>query len=259
MDQLRKPLFLIALVALAIAFCVEIGSNFFRPPRVSREELQRSILSEQRPDEPAPDVDQLLAARQENPPRPGLAIPYMAMLDGLLLFTVALIGASLIIPERVQGRVQGLLTLILTIIIVLMGIVLILAAIALLLLMVGLFLSPPFGTIAYLAIWGFFDRGGASTALGLVFVLKLVFAVCLVLAQQRFLQNKGLVLLVLTSLLGSVIVSFLHGFGPRVITSITDVIAAIVVAVLAVIWAIVFFIGSLVSVVKSIRLAKPAT
>ena len=36
-------------------------------------------------------------------------------------------------------------------------------------------------------------------ALSLLMTLKLVFAVCLVLAHQRFLQNKGLVLIIITS------------------------------------------------------------
>src|SRR5690242_15563378 len=99
---LRTPLFLIALAALGIAFLVEIGSSFFPPPKVTRAELARSIAAERRPDDPAPDVDALLAARERNPPRPGLAIPYLAMLDGLLLFTVLLMGVSLVLPERIH-------------------------------------------------------------------------------------------------------------------------------------------------------------
>ena len=65
--------------------------------------------------------------------------------------------------------------------------------------MVSLLLAPPFGPIAYLALWGGFDTDGATVALGLTMLLKLAFAACLVLAHQRFLQNKGLVVLVLLS------------------------------------------------------------
>ena len=259
MGELRKVFFILALVAMGIAFCVEVGSSFFRPPAASPAQLRASIASELQPGDPQPDMGALVASQADNPPTPGLAIPYLALLDGLLFFTVALIGASLLIPERVQGRVQGVLTLIVMILIILGGLALIFAAVALLLLMVGLFLSPPFGTIAYLVVWGFFNRGGASATLGIIFFFKLAFAVCLVLAHQRFLQNKGLVLLVLTSLLGSVVVSFLHGFVPGVLVSITDAVAAIIVAILAIIWAIIFLVGSLVSILKAIRIAKPVS
>jgi len=119
-------------------------------------------------------------------------------------------------------------------------------------LMIGLFLSVPFGTLAYLAIWGFFNTGAAKAALGLLMALKLGFGACLVLAHQRFLQNKGLVLIVFTSLLANLIVSFLHAVVPSVLVSITDGIAGIVVLILAVIWAIFLLIGSVISVIKAI-------
>lgn len=253
---LRTPIFLIALAALGIAFLVEIGSNFFPPPKVTRAELARSIAAERRPDDPEPDVDALLAARERNPPRPGMAIPYMAMLDGLLLFTVLLMGVSLVLPERIHGRVQGLATLILTLLVLLAAILLIIAAFTLLLVMFGLFVAVPFGTIAYLAIWGSFDRGGAAATLSIILLLKLVFAMCLLLAQPRFLQNKGLVLLTLTALLGNVVIGFLHGIVPGVMVSITDALAAVIVGVLAALWALFLLVGSVPAVIKAIRLEK---
>ena len=56
-------------------------------------------------------------------------------------------------------------------------------------LLISLLLAVPFGTIVYLAIYGFFNRGGASATLSLLMLLKIVFAVCLVVAEQRFLQK----------------------------------------------------------------------
>jgi hypothetical protein len=145
-------------------------------------------------------------------------------------------------------------TLIVSIVVILLAIVLIIIALLLLILMLALLFSAPFGTIVYFAVYGFFDRGGAATTLGFLMLLKLAFAVCLVIAHQRFLQNRGLVLIVLTSLVAGIIVSFLHGFVPRPLVSITDAIAAIIVGIIAVIWAIVLLIGSLVSIFKSARL-----
>ena len=86
--------------------------------------------------------------------------------------------------------------------------------------------------------------------------LKLGFVICLVLAQQRFIQNRGLVLLIITSFLASIITSFLQGLVPFFLVSITDGIAAIVVVVLALIWAVVFLIGSLISIIKALRVDR---
>jgi hypothetical protein len=89
--------------------------------------------------------------------------------------------------------------------------------------------------------------------LSLVMFLKVAFCVLLVLAQPRFLQNKGLVALVLTSLVATLVVSFLHGVVPGLLVSITDTVAAIVLAVLAIVWGIVLLIGSIPSVLKAIK------
>jgi hypothetical protein len=139
-----------------------------------------------------------------------------------------------------------------SLLVLLTAIGLIFAAIALLFLMIGMLLAPIFGTIAYFILFGPFDRAGASATLSLTMLLKIGFAICLVLAQQRFLQNTGLVLLIATSLLASVIVSFLQGLVPGFLVSITDDIAAIVVAILAVIWAIIFLIGAIPAIIKAI-------
>jgi hypothetical protein len=232
LEGLRRPLFVVAVVLIVLVVLGELGSTSFLG--VSPQPI----------------------ARYRDLPTPGMGIPYLALLDGLVLFTIALITLSLVIPARLQGRVQGIVTLIVSLLVLLGSIALIFLALALLILMVSLLLAVPFGTIVYLAVYGDFDVGAARVSLAALMTLKLAFAVCLVLSQQRFLENKGLVLIILSSLLANVIVSFLHGFVPRILVSITDDVAAIVVAILAAIWALVFLIGSIPAIVKALRVDR---
>lgn len=259
MERLRKGFFAAALVCIAIAVLVEVGSlgvlrtggNGNLNAVVPADGEVREAFEAFENADPS-DLEQL----QDQDKPPGRAIPTMGLLDGIVLFTAALIGVSLIVRERIQGRVQGVVTLIFSLLTLIGSALAAIAAVAAVMLMVALFLAVPFGTLAYLALYGFFNRGGASAALGLLMMLKIGFAVCLVLAHQRFLQNKGLVLLIITSFLGNVIVSFLHGIVPGFLVSITDGIAAIVVAVLAVIWAVVLLVGSVPSVIKALRVDR---
>ena len=222
--KLRKPFFIAALVLLIIVVLLELGNS--------------GILQVFSSEETAP----------------GLAISYMALLDGILLFTIVLMAMSLLLPDRIHGRIQGIITLIFSFILLLASGFLILIAFAALMLKVGLFVAIPFGTLIYLATYGFFNTGGAATILTLLMTLKIAFIVCILLAHQGFIKSKGLVFLTLTSFLGNVIVGFLHGIFPVILVSITDTIAAIIVAILAVFWAIFLFFGSIGPVIKAIRL-----
>lgn len=267
MDTLRKPFFFVALGLMLLVVLVEVGSvpvlgwvsdNITRarstttavlPDNSNGGNSQVSSTLANLDDDQKEQFDNLASAKP-----PGLGIPYMALLDAVVLFTVGLIGLSLVIPERIQGRGQGCLTFVFGFLLILASIILAFIALALLLLMVSLLLAVPFGTIAYLALFGSFDKGGAAVVLALLMMLKLGFVICLFLAQQKFLQNKGLVLLVLTSLLANIILSFLHGLVPRFLVSITDGIGAILMAILAIIWCLILLIGSLFGIVKAIRL-----
>lgn len=223
LDELRRPFFIIALVLMLCVVLLEVGSPW------------------------------LMSVTNKDFDRPGYGIQYLVFVDAFLLYVSLLIGLALIIPERIQGRVQGCATLIVSFFGCLGIIVAIIFALIFLLLLVTLLLSPIFGTAAYLAIYGDFDRSAANISLSLIMILKIVFVIFLILAHQRFLQNKSLVLLTLTSLLATLIISFLHNFVPGVLVSITDALGAIVVAILAVIWAIVFIIGAIVSIIKAIH------
>lgn len=254
LDQLRLPVFLLSVLSFLLVVLVETGAGLFLP--VSSPDLAQMRASITREGVEPPDDATLrehLRVRQEQPPRPGYALTALVLGDGLLLLTLALMAIALVLPERVHGRVQGAATFILSLAGLIGGVTAIIALIVLLTVMLGLFLAPPFGLIAYLAVWGFFERDAARMTASLLMLLKLAGAICLVLAQQRFLQNKGLVLLVLTSLLSSVIVSWLHGFPPGVLVSIADVVAALIVLVLGSAWAVFFLVSSVVAVVKSLR------
>jgi hypothetical protein len=259
-DALRKPLFLFGAALLALAVLMETGSPLLNrlSQRVGVAAAEVSGLLDsaarlpQLKDVPIDEITSRTRGRAERPP--GRGIPYLALLDGLLLFTVGLIGTSLLVPERVQGRIQGVVTLLVSLSVLGGAVVAISSALAAVILMVTLFLAAPFGTIVYLVAYGHFDRGLASLVSSVVMTLKLGFAGCLAFAHQGFLQMKGLVLIVLTSFIASIVVSFLHGLVPTILVSITDAIAGIVVAVLAALWAIFFLVGSIPSIIKSIKL-----
>lgn len=248
MTSLRTPFLVLAVLCIALAVLVELGSSTLlggdgAGAGVAQEAAGLGV--------------EIVGSTSAIDEPPGRAITYLALVDGVLLYTVLLMAASLVVPERAHARAQGVLTLVASIVLIVVAIVLAIIAFAELLVMVALFPAAPFGTIAYLALWGFFPRGDAAVVLSLLLVLKLAFAVFLVLAQQRFLQQKGLVLLVLTSLVGNLLIGFLHGLVPIIIVSIVDTIAALVIAVIAVVWGIVLLIGAIPSIVASIRLGAP--
>ncbi|MPZ68916.1 MAG: hypothetical protein GEU71_05245 [Actinobacteria bacterium] len=258
MDELRRPFLIAAVVLMGIAVLLEVGAaSILKRSPVEPGDLRRLTFQEaNRSDDDDFDLDDAVDAlpeleemSRENRP-PGRAIPYMALLDVILLYAVGMMALSLVAPERVQGRIQGIVGIIFSILLIIAAIILIIIAFVLLLIMIALLTSPPFGTIAYFAIFAFFNRTGATVVLSLIMLLKIGFVICLVLAAQRFLQNKSIVLLTLTSLIATIVISFLHGFVPLFLVSITDSIAALIVAILAVIWAIVMLIFSIVALVK---------
>jgi hypothetical protein len=226
LDSMRKPFLIVSLIAIFLAVFVELGSMAMLGPHTASATFGVAPT--------------------------GKAIPAMAFLDGLIFYATLIITIALLIPERVQSKVQGIATLVFSLLLALGCIVVVFVDLALLILMVSLLLSIPFGTMVYLAIWESFDTQGAAVALSLLMTLKIVFVVCLVLAHQRFLQNKGLVLIILTSLVSNLIIAFLHGLVPGFLVSITDDLAAIIICVLAIIWAVVYLIGGIVSVIKVI-------
>jgi hypothetical protein len=273
LERLRKPFLIAALILIIIVVSVEMGSTGILTalapaadsgqaavsqalegaqdilPEPIRQQVEDKL--EEAEEEEDDDVDQTLLDLADTE-SPGLAIRYLALVDGIVLFTTILIVVGVLMPESIQGKVQGILTLVVGILLVLAAIGMIFAAIAKLILMVSLLLAVPFGTIAYLAVYASFPRGLAATILGLLLTLKLLFGGGLILAHQRFLQNRGLVLLILSALLANVVVTFLHGFVPGILVSITDAIGAIVVGICGALWAIFLIVGGLIATIKTL-------
>jgi hypothetical protein len=231
LDTFRAPFFFLALIALVLAVAVELGLGAIL------EDAQR------------------IANTSMDAGAPGLGIRYLAILDFLLLFGVSMIALGYLLPRSFVGRVQGIVALVVSFLGCLGTIALAFAALSLLILMVTLLLSAPFGTIAYIAVWGHFPVDDANVVLALIMFLKLAFCVLLLLAQQAFLKRKGLVLLIALSLGATWLVTFLIGFPPSLLSSIADAIAALIIAIIGIIWLIPVIIGSLVAVIRAIRSA----
>ena len=228
LDELRKPFLVAALIIMLVVVVIELSSSL--------------LMDLGTPGAAALNAD-----------TPGYGITYLAFLDGLVFYVTLLLVLAIFIPERITARLQGCATAIVTFLGCLGTIFAIITCLIMLIVMITLLFAPIFGTIAYLAIYGHFDRNGAAITLSFIMALKIGFAICLVLAHQRFLLNKSLVLIVLTSLLANLIVSFLHAFLPRPMVSITDAIAAIIVGILAVIWALILFIFAIPTIIKALR------
>jgi hypothetical protein len=259
MEGLRVPFLVVALVLALFVLCGELGAAWLLTgASASRAQLALAVDEQMRHD-PDLDRDELLAgmlARQRGDKPPGLAIPALAFVDGLLVLTLGLLLLAVVVPERVHGRVQGLVSLVVSFFVLLAALGAALWAFGKLLLMVTLFLSVPFGTLAYIATWGFFDTSGATAVLALAGLFKLVALVCLPLAHQRFLKVKGLLFLMLTSLLLGFVTSFLHALPPGILVSITDAVAALINAIVGLVWALFFVIAGLIAVVKMLRVDR---
>jgi hypothetical protein len=252
MGELRKPFFIVAVALILIAVAVEVGATWFLGGITAKASDLTNILSDPAFADYKSQINPADLQKLNKGTPPGRAIPAMAVLDGLVLFTVLLMGAPMFIPERIFARMQGVATLVVSLMALTGSIAGIFLTFSLVILMVALFLAFPFGTIVYLIIYGFFDRIGANVTLSLLMVLKLAFAACLILAHQRFIQNKGLVLILLTSLAANIIISFAYAMVPIPLVSITDGITAIVVFLLVVLWALFLLVGSIVALVKAV-------
>lgn len=246
---LRRPLFVVAIAAIVLVVLTEVGMSL--------------LLSSTDGTKVSPDtavdlgVDPTLLANAtlaESSP-PGTGIAALAFLDGLLAFTIIMLALGLVTPDRLHGRIQGVVTLVVALLWIMAAATAIFAGIAKLLLMMGLLGAVPFGTIAYLAIWGGFPVSKAATILGLVLFLKLAFAAFLVAAQPRFLKVRGLVLLVVVSCVAQIVLAFIHGFLPRPVVAIGDQFWAIIITLTALIWALVMLIGAIPAIVRAVRVS----
>lgn len=224
---IRKPFVVVSLALFATAFAIEAGSRLW-----IRTEGAGSLA------------------------RPGLGIPSLAALDLLVVLTMIVTTLNAIgAPAGIVGRIQGVVGVIVSFLGCLGSLVLLFVTIALLMLMIGLLMAAPFGTMVYIAVYGHFHKPAATLAA--IVLLKLAGVFCLVLGSEQVLKSKLLVLLFVCSIGLTIVLSFLHGFPPGVLASITDAIGAIIAFVVAIIWAIIYLIAGIISVVRTFR--KPAS
>jgi hypothetical protein len=256
MGSIRKPFFFLALGLLALAVLVELGSTLLLERRAPASTVSGEDVRQIEPPLPPEAVSSVRVDVKSDDNPPGLGISYLPYFDFLLLASVGLLGVAMIIGDRISGRVQGVVRLVVSVLLLFAVLVGFFKAMIELTIMVVLFTSAPFGTAAYFAIFADFDRTGAAVVLSLVILLKIGFVVCLALAQPRFLKQMGLMSLVATSFLLTIVVMILHNWFPRFLVSITDAIGAIVIAIVAFIWAIVFLIFAIVAIIKALRFGK---
>lgn len=198
----------------------------------------------------------LLAPGGQGTP-PGIGIRMLALIDIALVWALGLMLAEMTLPTGRLMRLQGIVTLILSLFAVIGGIVLIVGTLSLLILMLSLLVAVPFGTAVYLAAWGSFPTGAAGAALALIMLLKLAGAAFLVLASPAMLKNKGLMVLMVFSLGSTFLTGFLIAFVPGVVASIADAIGALISAILGTVWLVVVLIGAVLAVIRMLRSVVP--
>lgn len=249
---LRSPLFFAAVIVLTIAVLAEIGLSLLLGSTAADPVSPGTASDLGVP----PEV--FLRTEKADAEPPGAGIGFLAFLDGLLLFTVVMLGLSLLMNLRTYGRIQGIVTLVVTFLWVVAAFFTALLALAKLFLMFGLFVAAPFGTLAYLALWGSFPVRQAAAVLGLILLLKIVFVVLLVLSQPAFLKVTGLVVLLAVSVLLQLILGLIHGFLPGPMVAIGDQFWALITVVVALVWALVMLIGSIPAIVNALRVSGSA-
>ena len=245
--EVRRPLFFIAAFALLLVVLVELGSGFVIGGGSAGPvgSLAAGV--------PGVESDMIEGVDADSPP--GSGIGYLVLVDGFLLFSVAMLGLSFLLSQRLYGRIQGVATLVVSFLWLLWSLVMALAAFVLLMVMIGLFVAAPFGTIAYLAIWGSFPKGEAATVLGLLLFLKLVFLGFLVFSQPKFLKIIALMIHVALSFVLQLVLGLVQGLLPFVLVSIGDELLALVIAIVAIVGSLFSLVSSLPAVVNAVRVS----
>jgi hypothetical protein len=223
---LRTPFFVLAVVTMTLVVAFELSTLAF---------LRTA-------------VDGTAVVGEES--APGLGAVYLALLDGILLWTTLVFTIGYFPGKAVTSRVATIVGLILAFFAILGALLMIILAFTALMGMVGLLLAAPFGTLAYLAAFGHFPKGEAVAALSFIILLKLLFLVFLALTDLGYLKAKGLMILLGISILMTWLTSFLIAFPPRFLSTITDTAGALITSVIAFVWLIVIFIFAIVGLFK---------
>jgi hypothetical protein len=260
MSGLRRWALWVAFAAIVLALLACVGGGILISPP-SLDERIESLKSDTSSHPEGVDAEDLVELRPDSLPEsaedpPGLAIPYLALPNGLLLIIVGLMALPLLIGNRMIPLFGGILSVLGGLAAVIAGIVMAIIAVVALTVMVSLLLATPFGTLAYLAIFGFFSVGASAALLALIMFLQLAAIVFLIVAQQSMLGNKRLMFWLLLSVLLTFVTMILHSIVPVFLVSITDSIAAIIIAIVGAVWGLLTLIGGIVSLVKQLNLGR---
>ena len=163
--DLIKPLYVFAAIAILICVGLEAGASWL--PQPSGSALGQGQLG----------------------------IAALWLFDISLLWTLILGALAFVVDRNLLGKVQGIVTLVLSIVIILWGLKTLIIDFVLLLIMVAL-LSSFFGWLVYVPLFAFFNTGQAAEFLGILTLFKLVALVLLVVAQRRFARQFGILLIV---------------------------------------------------------------
>ena len=236
----RRGLLLLSLVFLSAVVVVElVAGAALRPVRSAHPVADVLAL----PGVPAlvhdaqadPGEMAQVAARQ---PRQGpLAVPSQALLDGLLLVAAVAVAAPRLVRGPALARAAPLTSFLLSLAILLGGIVVVVKDIARLRALLALYLSPPFGTLSYLLLYGSSPRRGALAVLAGLMILKLAAAASFFLAFPRASSDRGVVALALTSVAATAAAALAYATSSSARAPISDALAAAVIALVAIVWA----------------------
>jgi hypothetical protein len=128
--------------------------------------------------------------------------------------------------------------------ILLVSIAVAVAAIARLRYLVALYLSPPWGTLSEVLLYGSFRRSAALVALTVLMALKVGACALVLRAFPRAAAKRGLGGLALTSVGATVVATLCYALAPASRGAIADALAAAVIALAALLWAGVIVSGS---------------
>src|SRR4051794_31648424 len=104
MGGLKVPYFVLALVAIALVVLVEVAS----PLVLARSGGGGAGLA---------GLADLPAGTTVGQPA-GRGIPYLALIDAVTLFTIGLMAVGLLVPDRLHARLQGVITLVAAVILI---------------------------------------------------------------------------------------------------------------------------------------------
>lgn len=260
-NRLRTPAGLITTMIVALLIIsIELGGSFSGVVEVFQGIGDENSDRKGLPNTDWADPDRRDGAFKEldELKSPGFGVASLLNVDMILFFTVLMMTLPLVIPPQRVANMQGIASLIVGLFVTFFSVMLIVKVLVMLWLMITLLLAIPFGTLIYLVKFGHFEVTTAANIMSILMTLKIILAAAIVIAHELFLQNKGLVLMIATSLSVMILISFLHNFPPVLFVSITDAVAAIVVSVIAILWAIRFIISGVSGIRRLITHAHRA-